>query len=246
MLLSIQYTFNGSWIQALQVMRLWLQFGSACFGWTIIMKYTKRPDLLWATVKGSLTLVYFPSLSWRTKSFKIKTAWSDISMVWPVKSKSLLSPFFSLGFTQGYHVNKTGAEGSKVCGAVSSYSWNGLQCWFVELMLFICIIIGYNNHWDLIWTYVPYYCFSYPRRSRAFSNPSLAHPQLFHISESVFCKETLASLWNFTTFLPKIVVCKFHLLKILHYLCLYFCFINFISWYFCNSIFYISVYNPGL
>ena len=53
----------------------------------------KRPDLLWSVVRGSLTLVLFTYLSWRPESFKIKTAWSDTSMVWTRKPKSLLHPF---------------------------------------------------------------------------------------------------------------------------------------------------------
>ena len=53
----------------------------------------KRPDLLWDSVSGSLTLVFFPYSSRRPESFKINTAWSDLSMVWPRKLKSLLIPF---------------------------------------------------------------------------------------------------------------------------------------------------------
>ena len=37
----------------------------------------KQTDLLWADVRGYLTLVFFPSLSQIPESFKIKTAWSD-------------------------------------------------------------------------------------------------------------------------------------------------------------------------
>ena len=76
-----------------------LQFGSAWSGWTAIMKYKKRPDCLWVAVIGSLVFITFPSSSWRTESFKVKTACSDVSMVWPRKSKSLRSLFSTWVFT---------------------------------------------------------------------------------------------------------------------------------------------------
>ena len=107
-------------------------------------------------------------------------------------------------------------------------------------MIFVFRRIGFNYIWNLILISVPYYCFTPPRRGGAFSGHSLAHPQLVHISESVFCKETPASLWNFAIFLPKILVYKFHLLKNFQYLYLYLCFINSTSWEFCNRIFQYS------
>ena len=53
----------------------------------------KRPELLWVAARGLLIFVFFTSSSQISESFKIKTAWSDTSMVWNLKSKSLLSPF---------------------------------------------------------------------------------------------------------------------------------------------------------
>ena len=57
------------------------------------MKDKKRPVLLCAAVSGSRILVFFPYSSWRPKSFKIETSWSDTSMVWPWKLMISLSPF---------------------------------------------------------------------------------------------------------------------------------------------------------
>ena len=37
-ILSVQFSYNGSWTQALQVMWLCLNFGSAWYGWTVITK----------------------------------------------------------------------------------------------------------------------------------------------------------------------------------------------------------------
>ena len=62
--------------------------------------------------------------------------------------------------------------------------------------------------------------FSPPRRGGSFSSPSLDHSELVHIYESVFCKETPTSLQKFAIFPPVILVYKFHLFIILHYLCL--------------------------
>ena len=141
--------------------------------------------------------------------------------------KELTETIFHLGFNRGSHINKTGIEGSNICGAVSSSSWNGLHCWFLEIMIFIFRSIGSNHLWNLIWTSVPYYCFSPPQRGVSFINPSLAHPQLFHISENI-------------------LVYKFHLLNILQYLCLYSSFISSTSWYFCDRILQFFAYNHGL
>ena len=92
-LASIPYTYSGSLAQALQAIRLCLQFGPSWSGWTIIMKSTKKPYLIWADVSGSLMLIFFPCPSWRPKYFNMKSTWSDISIVCPQKSKILLSPF---------------------------------------------------------------------------------------------------------------------------------------------------------
>ena len=150
--------------------------------------------------------------------------------------KEHAEPIIYLSFNRGSHVNKTGTEGSILCVAVSSSSLNGLHCWVVEIMIFVFRSIGSNHLWNLIWISVPYYCFSPPRRSGAFSSPSSDHSDLVHISESVFCKETPASLWNFAIFLSKILVDKFHLLKKFHFLCLCLCFIHSTYWDFCNRI----------
>ena len=69
------------------------------------MNGKKWPDRLWSAVSGLLTLILFPSSSWRPKSFKVKTAWSGTSMLCLQKSKSLLSPF-SVDFHRGSRVKK--------------------------------------------------------------------------------------------------------------------------------------------
>ena len=166
---SIPSPYSRSWTQVLKVIQPCLQFGSAWSGWTVIMKDTKRPDCLWADVRGLLVFIFLPSSSWTPESFKVKTAWSDVSMVWPQKSKRLLSPF-PPGFHWGSYVNKTVSQISNLCGAITSSSWNFLQCWVVELMLFICGSIGSNHRWNLVWISVPYYFFCPPRRGREFSS----------------------------------------------------------------------------
>ena len=93
MLAPIPSTSSGIWTQALKFMRLCLHFGSDWYGWTVITNNKKIPDHLWDAVNGSITLLCFPSSSWINKYFKVKKAWSDTSMVWPQKSKSLLIPF---------------------------------------------------------------------------------------------------------------------------------------------------------
>ena len=170
-------------------------------------------------MRGSIALVLFPSSSWRPESFKIKRL--SHTHQWSVPGNQRAYWYhLHLGFNPGSHINKTGTEGSNICGAVSTSSWNDLNYWVVELMLFISRRIGSNHHWNLIWTYIPYYCFSPPRRGGAFSNPSSAHPQLVHIYENIFCKTTPLYLWNFIICLPVILVCNFHLLIILQCLCL--------------------------
>ena len=52
------------------------------------------------------------------------------------------------------------------------------------------------------------------RRSGILTSPSLAHYELVHVSDSMFCKEKSMSLWDFAIFLPVILVYKFHPFKI--------------------------------
>ena len=116
--------------------------------------------------------------------------------------KELTQSIFRLGFHWGSHANKKGAHTYNLCGTISYSSWNDLQCWVVELMIFICRSISSNHSWNLVWIHVPYYCFSLPRIDKAFSSPSLDYPQLVHISDNMLCKEKLVSFWNFAIFLP--------------------------------------------
>ena len=69
-----------------------------------------------------------------------------------------------------------------------------------------CIYYGLFSHTN-----------SYGLRCGAVSSSSLAHPQLVHIYENI-------------------LVYNFHLLKILHYLCVSVCFINSTSWNLYNRI----------
>ena len=145
----------------------------------------KGPDLLWAAMSGLVTLVFYPSLSWRPESFKKKNVlFRHINGLAP-EIKELAEPIFYLGFNQGSHINKMGTYGFNLCGSVSSSSWNGLYCWVVELMILICRSIGYKNQWDLIWASVPYYFSVPPGEAELFSSPSSDHPQLVIILEYV-------------------------------------------------------------
>ena len=67
--------------------------------------------------------------------------------------KELIEPIFHLVCNRGSHINKMVTEVSNLCGAVSSSSRNGMQCWVVKCMLFICRCIGSNHFWNLIWSY---------------------------------------------------------------------------------------------
>ena len=63
------------------------------------MKDKKRPYRLWDASIRLLVFILFPYSSLIPESFKMKMAWSDVSMVWPRKPKSLLSPFYTWVFT---------------------------------------------------------------------------------------------------------------------------------------------------
>ena len=170
------------------------------------MKDKKRPDRLWVSVIGSLMFIFFPSSSWRPESFKVKMSWSDVLMVCPCKSKIFLSPFFHLGFHWGSHVNKTGAQSSNLCGAISSSSWNGLHCWVVEIIFSFVetLVTTIAGTW---YEYLFHTIFSVPPpERRSFCVPSSAHSQLVNISENMLCKAIPVSLWNFVTCLPVILV----------------------------------------
>ena len=197
------------------------------------MKDKKRPTILWDAVSGSLTLVLFPYSSRRPRSFKMKPAWSDTSIIWPQKPKRLLRPFSTWVLT-GATISTKRTHRAPTFMAQSPPTLE-MACTVVELMILICRKIGSNHRWNLMWASVTYYCFSDTRRGGAFSGPSSVHPQLVHIYESMLCKETPVSLWNFVIFLPVILVYNFHLLIMLQYLCLYLCLINSASWEFCNT-----------
>ena len=47
------------------------------------------------------------------------------------------SVHFPPGFSLELPCKKTGTQSSNLCGAISSYSWNYLHCWVVELMIFL-------------------------------------------------------------------------------------------------------------
>ena len=95
MMASIPYTSIGGFTHVLRFIWMCLQFTSAWYGWTVIVNGEKLPGCLYFAVSGLFMLIFFPSSSWRTEYFKVKTAFSDTSMVWPRKPKSLLSPFFT-------------------------------------------------------------------------------------------------------------------------------------------------------
>ena len=212
MIASIPYTCNGSWINYLKVIQLYLYFGWAWYRWTIIMNYNKLPDRLWADVSGSLISVFFPSSSWRTKSFKVKNGLvRHISGLVP-ETKEPTKTIFHLGLNRGSQINKTGTQGSNLCGAVSYSSWNGLHRWVVELVLCICRSVGYDHCWNLIWKSVPYHCFGSPRRG--WYSPFL--PQII-LSWFIFLRGCFVFLRGcFVTKHPR-------LLKKLQYFCLKYC-----------------------
>ena len=101
MLSSIPSTSSGSWTKALQVMLLCLHFGSPCYGCTIFTNNKEKSDLLWADGSRLIIFILFLSLLGKPEHFKVKTDWSDTSIVWNHNSKSLLRPFSTWIFT-GY------------------------------------------------------------------------------------------------------------------------------------------------
>ena len=108
--------------------------------------------------------------------------------------EELTQSIFHMGFNWVSHINKIGTKSSNICVSISSFSLNGLHCWVVELMIFFCRSIGSNHSWNLIWKYVPYYCFSPPRRRGSFYSPSYAYPQLVCICDNMLCTEVPMSL----------------------------------------------------
>ena len=71
------------------------------------MKDKKLPDCLWAALIGSLVFIFFPCSSWIPESFKVKMAWSEVSMVWPQKSRAY-SVYFPPGFSLGFQCQQNG------------------------------------------------------------------------------------------------------------------------------------------
>ena len=117
------------------------------------------------------------------------------------ETEEITHPVFHLGFYWGSHVNKMGTPGSDLCVSVLSSIWNGLHFWVLKIVLLVCIIVGSNHLWNQIWTPVPYHCFSSPIRSWDFTSILLAHSELVHVSEGIFCKEITAPLPKFTIYL---------------------------------------------
>ena len=115
------------------------------------------------------------------------------------------SDHFPPEFSLGFHVKKLVTQGYNLLGEFSSSSWNVLHCWFVELVIFVCRIVGYNHLWNLIWTSVPYHCFSSPERVCNFSRSYFDHSELVHISEEVFCVKTTMPIPDCEIFLPVLV-----------------------------------------
>ena len=148
--------------------------------------------------------------------------------------KELNEIIFHLGFNRGSYTNKTDTHASKLCVTVSYSSWNGLHRWVVELVILVFKIICSNHIWKLLWTSVPYYYFSPPRRGGALSSLFWITLIWFIFLRVCFCKETPVSLYNVSIFFPVILVNKFHPLRLLQYFCLYWWFINFISCDFFN------------
>ena len=174
----------------------------------------------------------------KTKIFKFKDGLVRHINSLDAETEELTDTILHLGFNWGFHMNKTVTHGSNICGTVSSSSWNGLHHWVVDLVLFVCRSVCYHHRWNLIWTYVPNYYLSTHWRVGDFSRPSSAHSELVHISDSVFCKETPASLRKlcnnfayydglyistlakFSIFMAVMMVYKSHILRILQYFCL--------------------------
>ena len=125
-------------------------------------------------------------------------------MIWPRKLNILISPFSTWVFS-GLPCKKMGTQGSNICGAVSSSSWNVMHYWVVKLALLICRIVGSNRRWNLIWTSVPYHCFSYPKRGWKFSSPPSDNSDMVRVSERVLCDKSHALIHNFSIFLPIIL-----------------------------------------
>ena len=161
--------------------------------WSLDQPGMGRPSS-WKT-KNYLTssdIMWEGHLHWFYLILHHATKISHINVLAP-EIKELNEPIFHQGFNRVSHINKTGTQSTNIGDKFSSLYWNGLHCWVVEIMLFICRSIGSNHCWNLIWASVPYYCFSPPWRGGTFSSPSSDHPQLVHIYENMLCKQAPVS-----------------------------------------------------
>ena len=127
-------------------------------------------------------LVFFLSSSWRPKYSKVKNGLvRHINCLTP-ELEDLTQPIFHLCFCRGSHVKKLGAQGSKLCGTVSSSSWNFLHFWVVKIESFLI------KYWfeqliepDMIICSIP--LFQFPEKKLIFSRLSLARSDLVHVSK---------------------------------------------------------------
>ena len=167
MLSYTPYTYSGSWTQSLQVMLLWLQFGSAWYRWSVITNDKNNltnSGLLWA---GHLCWFYF-LIFHKGPNLLMQIRLSQIHQWYGLRNQISQSVYLHLGFHWVSHVNKMGTHGSNIFGTFYSSSWNGLHCWVVKLVLLICRSVGSNHFWNLTQTYVSYHSLSYPKIGRYF------------------------------------------------------------------------------
>ena len=142
----------------------------------------KRSGLLWDALSGFLTLDFFHSSSWIPESFKIRTDWSDTSMVCPCKSNILLRPS-SIWVWPGLPYHQNGYT-------VLQLLWRSLILLFKWPALLSYITYAFNLYKHLFQPSMEpgmkicsVLLFWSPQERRSFSSPSLAHPQVVDISE---------------------------------------------------------------
>ena len=140
-------------------------------------------------------------------------------MIWPCKSKSLLSQFSTWVLTRA-PILKNGHIGLQplCCSLLLLLKWPALlscRTYYFHL----------EKHWfqplmepDMNICYIP--LFQPPPEKRSFFQSFLGSSSVGSFSENMLCKAKPVSLWNFTIFLPVILVYNFHLFIILQYFCL--------------------------